>query len=64
MDRKKERNFVSHFNYNDKEIYDKQGISSGFNVFWLILAHSWQIILSFQKNNLNIIYFITYKAHV
>ena len=32
MNRKmKERNFVSHFNYNDKEIYDKQEIANGFN---------------------------------
>ena len=34
MNRKmKERNFVSRFNYNDNEIYDKQDIANGFNDF-------------------------------
>ena len=36
MNRKmKERNFVSHFNYNDKEIYNKQEIANGFNDFFV-----------------------------
>ena len=34
MNRKmKQRNFISHFNYIDNEIYDKQEIANGFNVF-------------------------------
>ena len=45
----KQRNFISHFNYNDNEIYDKQEIANGFNDFLLILAQSWQIKLLFQK---------------
>ena len=50
MNRKmKQRNFISHFNYNDKEIYDKQEIANGFNDFLLILAQNWQIKLLFQK---------------
>ena len=36
MNRKmKESNFVSHFNYNDEEIYDKQDIANGFNDFFV-----------------------------
>ena len=30
-----EMNFVSNFNYNDKEIYDKQEIANGFNDFFV-----------------------------
>ena len=44
----KQRNFISHFNYNNNEIY-KQEIANGFNEFLLILAQSWQIELLFQK---------------
>ena len=29
----KQRNFISHFNYNNNEIYDKQEIANGFNDF-------------------------------
>ena len=31
----KENNFVSHFKYNDNEIYDKQEIANGFNDFFV-----------------------------
>ena len=31
----KERNVVSHFNHNDKEIYDEQEIAYGFNDFFI-----------------------------
>ena len=30
----KQRNFISHFNYNNNEIYDKQEIANGFNDFF------------------------------
>ena len=42
-------NFISHFNYNDNEKYDKQEMANGFIDFLLILAQSWQIKLLFQK---------------
>ena len=45
----KQRNFISHVNYNNNEIYDKQEIANGFNNFFVNIGPEWQIKLLFQK---------------
>ena len=52
MNRKmKQRNFISHFNYNDNEIYDKQEIANGFNDFFVNIGPELANKIVIPENN-------------
>ena len=52
MNRKmKQRNFISHFNYNNKEIYDKQEIANGFNDFFVNIGPDLANKIVIPENN-------------
>ena len=47
----KQRNFISHFNYNNNEIYDKQGIANGFNDFFVNIGPELANKIVIPENN-------------
>ena len=47
----KQRNFVSHFNYNNNEIYDKQEIANGFNDFFVNIGPELANKIVIPENN-------------
>ena len=49
--KRKQRNFISHFNYNDKEIYDKQEIAYGFNDFFVNIGPELANKIVIPENN-------------
>ena len=52
MNRKmKQRNFISHFNYNDNEIYDKQEIANGFDDFFVNIGPELANKIVIPENN-------------
>ena len=47
----KQRNFISHFNYNNNEIYDKQEIANGFNDFFVNIGPELANKIVIPENN-------------
>ena len=59
----KQRNFISYFDYNNNEIYDKQEIANGFNDFFVnigpelankIVIPENNDVLQYNMNNRNV----------